>query len=64
MSSGLRTSLHIVVLLMGIALMVGGIVTGEHGATVIGIIVAGVSVQQWMKWIKGRPHETKNSSTP
>jgi uncharacterized membrane protein YczE len=64
MSPVLRTSLHIVVLLMGIALMVGGIVTGKHGATVVGIIIAGVSVQQWMKWNKGRPRDNKNSSTP
>jgi uncharacterized membrane protein YczE len=64
MSPVLRTSLHIVVLLMGIALMVGGIVTGKHGATVVGIIIAGVSVQQWMKWNKGRPRDNKNSSIP
>ena len=64
MSPIFRTSLHIVVLLMGIALMVGGIVTGKHGATVVGIIIAGVSVQQWMKWNKGRPRDNKNSSTP
>jgi hypothetical protein len=64
MSPVLRTSLHIVVLLIGIALMVGGIVTGKHGATVVGIIIAGVSVQQWMKWNKGRPRDNRNSSTP
>ena len=54
MNPALRTLIYIVVLLMGLALMVGGIVTGKHGATVVGVIVAGVSVQQWMKWSKER----------
>jgi hypothetical protein len=49
-----RTLLHVLVLLMGIALMVGGIITGRHGATVGGMICAAVSVQQWMRWQKDR----------
>jgi hypothetical protein len=54
MNPALRTFLHIVVLLIGIALMIGGIIAGEHGATVVGIIVAAISTQQWMKWSKER----------
>jgi hypothetical protein len=54
MNPVVRISMHIVVLLMGIALMIGGITIGRHGATVVGIIVAAVSVQQWMKWSKER----------
>jgi len=34
-----------IVIILGIVLMVGGIVTGKHGATVIGIIVSGVAAQ-------------------
>ena len=61
MNPVLRTSLHIVVLLISIVLMVGGIVTGKHGATVGGIIVAGVSVQQWTKWSKERSGRDKTT---
>lgn len=43
---------HSAILLIGIALMVGGIITGKHGATVIGLIVAAVNVQQWILLIK------------
>ena len=32
-----------IVLILGIVLMVGGIITGKHGATVIGIIVSGAA---------------------
>jgi hypothetical protein len=35
---------------IGLTLIVGGIVTGKHGASVVGLIVAAVIVQQWMKW--------------
>jgi hypothetical protein len=34
--------------------MAGGIVTGKHGATIIGLIVAAVNVQQWIAWNKRR----------
>jgi hypothetical protein len=60
MSPFIRTILHVVVLLVGIALLVGGIVTGKHGATVVGLICAAVSVQQWMKWSKARSRENKS----
>lgn len=32
--------------------MVVGIITGKHGATFIGIMVAAVNVQVWMRWNK------------
>ena len=48
----IRHLLHAVVLFIGLILMIGGIITGKHGATVVGIIVAAVDVQQWMKWYK------------
>ena len=34
-----------IVIILGIVLMVGGIVTGKHGATVGGIIISGVAAQ-------------------
>lgn len=45
-----RQIIHALILLGGISLMIGGIVTGKHGATVVGIIVAGVDVTQWIHW--------------
>jgi hypothetical protein len=32
--------------------MIGGIITGKHGATVGGLIVAAVNVQRWIHWDK------------
>jgi len=48
----IRHLLHAVLLIIGLILMIGGIITGKHGATVGGIIVAAADVQQWMKWYK------------
>jgi hypothetical protein len=47
-----RQIVHILLVMIGLGLMVGGIITGKHGATVIGLIVAAVSVQQWIQWNK------------
>ena len=47
-----RQFIHGLVLVCGLVLMIGGIITGKHGATVGGVIVAGVSVQQWIQWNK------------
>jgi hypothetical protein len=33
-------------IVLGFVLMVGGIITGKHGATVIGLIIASVNAQQ------------------
>jgi hypothetical protein len=54
-----RSILYVVVLLIGIFLMVEGIVTEKHGATVIGLICAAVSTQQWMQWRKQFSKEKK-----
>lgn len=62
MNPSLRTFLHVLVLLMGIVLMVGGIAMDKHGATVGGLICAAVSVQQWMKWHKDRSRDGKDPS--
>jgi hypothetical protein len=36
--------------------MVGGIVTGKHGSTVIGLIVAAINVEQWIVLNKKAGH--------
>ena len=40
--------LAIIVVALGIVLMIGGIVTGKHGATVAGVIVSGVAAQNFI----------------
>lgn len=56
----IRHLVHILILIMGIVLMIGGIITGKHGATVGGIIVAGVNVQQWLQWNKKNKKESND----
>jgi|GEM_PF-1516258 len=46
MIPNIRTVLAVITTVVGIALMVGGIVTGKHGATVVGLCVAAVATQQ------------------
>ena len=46
--------IHTIVLITGLVLMIGGIITGKHGAVVGGLIVAAVDVQHWLKWNKQR----------
>lgn len=48
MKTSTRKLLAFVVVLLGILLLIGGIVTEKHGATVIGIIVSGVAAQQYI----------------
>jgi len=55
----LRQIFHVIILVIGIVLMIGGIVTGKHGATVVGIIISAVNVQQWLPWNKSQ--KTKDS---
>lgn len=45
-----RHLVHMFIFLLGIVLLVGGIVTGKHGAWIVGLIVAAVNIQQWQKW--------------
>jgi hypothetical protein len=47
MNTSTQTVLAVVVVILGIVLMIGGIVTGKHGATVVGVI-SGVAVQRVM----------------
>ena len=47
-----RQFLHILLLVAGLGLIIGGILAGKHGATVIGFIVAAVNVPQWIQWNK------------
>jgi len=55
-----RQFIHGLILVCGLVLMIGGIITGKHGATVGGIIVAGVNVQQWIQWNKKNKKESNN----
>jgi hypothetical protein len=48
MNTSTQTVLEVVVVILGIVLMIGGIVTGKHGATVVGVIISGVAVQRVM----------------
>lgn len=59
MSIRMRTLMHTLVFLLGLGLMVGGIVAGKPGATVIGLIVAAVTLQQYMRWKGMRPPDEK-----
>ena len=47
-----RQFIHGLILTCGLVLMIGGIITGKHGATVGGLIIAAVNVQQWIHWDK------------
>ena len=57
MNTQVRLIVHALVLVLGLALIVGGIVTAKNGAVVIGIIVAGVNVQQFLKTKKATKSE-------
>ena len=55
-----RQLIHGLILVVGLVLMIGGIITGKHGATVVGFIVAAVNVQQWIHWNKKEKNNNKN----
>lgn len=40
-----KNTLQYIVFFAGLVLIVGGIITAKHGATVLGIIVVGVNIQ-------------------
>ena len=44
--------IHIILTLLGVAVIIIGIITGKNGAIVIGIIVMGINAQQWLQWKK------------
>ena len=49
MNTQVRLIVHALLIVLGLALIVGGIFAAKYGAVVIGIIVAGVNVQQFLK---------------
>lgn len=52
MKKNMRTLAHILILIIGLGLMIGGIITGKHGAVVIGLILAAVNIQLLMSLMK------------
>jgi hypothetical protein len=44
-----RQILHLLLLFISLVLMVGGIVVEKPGASIIGLIVAAVNIQQWLR---------------
>ncbi len=46
MKASTQVVLASIVVVLGIVLMIGGIVTGKHGATVGGVIISGVAAQR------------------
>ena len=59
-NSKTRQFIHGLILACGLVLMIGGIITGKHGATVGGLIVAAVNVQQWIHWDKKEKQQQNN----
>jgi hypothetical protein len=57
MNTRMRLFVHGLILVLGLTLIVGGILTAKYGAVVIGIIVAGVNVQQFLKVNKATKDE-------
>jgi hypothetical protein len=57
MNSRVRLFVHGLVLVLGLALIIGGIVTAKYGAIVIGIIVAGVNAQHFFATTKATKDE-------
>jgi len=57
MNTRVRLFMHGLVLVLGLALIVGGIVTEKSGAIVIGLSVAAVYVQQFLKKNKATKDE-------
>ena len=63
MNGNVRRIAHGVLLVVGIVLMVGGIATGTHGASIIGRLVAAVNVQQYLS-MKRRDADVAKGPTP
>lgn len=43
-----RQIVHALLFVTGLMLLIGGIISGKNGATVAGLIIAAVNVQQWV----------------
>ena len=54
MTKAIRTVITTIMVLLGVGLMVGGILTRKNGAVVVGLIVAAVATQQWIAIIRQR----------
>jgi len=48
MSTSTRRILTVTVVIIGLVLMAGGIMTDKNGAVVVGLCVAAVATQRWM----------------
>lgn len=45
MKASTQMVLALILVALGIVLMIGGVATGKHGATVVGIVVSGVAAR-------------------
>jgi uncharacterized protein GlcG (DUF336 family) len=63
MKSSTLMVLALAVVALGIVLMIGGILTGKHGATVGGIIVSGVAAQSDVRMRKKRRNSGRDSES-
>jgi hypothetical protein len=61
MSKNIIKPMHIIILIIGLALLVGGIITGKHGASVIGLVIAAVNIQGLIKVNKKNSKNEHNS---
>jgi hypothetical protein len=61
MSKNIIKMIYIILLIIGLVLLVGGIITGKHGATVIGLIIAAVNIQGIIKMNKKNSENNNNS---
>lgn len=48
----MQSAIHAFLLAIGLLLVIGGIFTGTQGAVVVGIIVTGINIQQFIWWHK------------
>ncbi len=56
MKTSTQMALTVVVIALGIVLMIGGIMTAKHGATVVGVIISGVAAQSLIALRKKSGH--------
>jgi hypothetical protein len=49
MDTSTRQLLHGLLFVIGLVLIAGGIAAGKPGASIVGLIVAAVNIQQWLR---------------
>jgi hypothetical protein len=49
-----RAWAHGLVIVLGVALMIGGIVTGKAGAGIVGLLITAFNVEPWQKAMRAR----------